>query len=491
MPFVRKLVQEFDSDVKFGEPSVYPLKFVFAGDVLDAVVKAVTDPGAKADGANTGAPGAQTGQRGRSGGGTGGLDGGQGAFGDRSGGDRFSGGNGGGVSLSSSLQTPERSTVPDTVIVGNTKIIADPRANSIIVLGNQEVKTKIFRTLSLLDRRQPQLTLHAVIGELTLNRNEEFGVDYILRNGGRTAGGAITTPGTPGTPTTPGDGTGTGTAAGRNISFEGNSPQLNLNNLLNQRNITRVVAAGASGLNGFITAGNSLTAVVNALESTDRFRVTSRPKVSTSNNKKAIISSGQEIAVPANIQSGFNNGNNIVTNSSIQYKNVLLKLEINPLINSDREVTLDIVVNVDEVSGATTIDNNRIPTISTRALQTHVSVPNEGTLVIGGLIRQSQSRGSAGVPFLSRIPVLGTLFKNTTKDQSRTELVILIRPEVTIGPEEAMAVREREQEFLNMESDIEASLMPQGVRKRVPAAPILRESSVTIREEQMLPLLKK
>jgi general secretion pathway protein D len=118
-------------------------------------------------------------------------------------------------------------------------------------------------------------------------------------------------------------------------------------------------------------------------------------------------------------------------------------------------------------------------------------VPNEGTLIIGGLIRQSQSRGSSGVPFISRIPLLGNLFKNTTKDQSRTELVILIRPEVTVGPEEAVQTRERAHEFLNMESDIEAALMPQGMRRRVPAGPVMRESTVTIREERELPVFKK
>jgi type II secretory pathway component GspD/PulD (secretin) len=170
---------------------------------------------------------------------------------------------------------------------------------------------------------------------------------------------------------------------------------------------------------------------------------------------------------------------------------VALQLEVIPLINSDKEVTLDIVQKVDEVSGSTTIDNNRIPTISTRVLQTTVSVPNEATLVLGGLIRQSQSNNNAGVPFLSRIPVLGYLFKNTTKDKSRTELVVLIRPVVTTGPAESVNIRERSQEFLNMEPDVEAGLVPPGMRKRIPAERLLRAPKVEVRETTELTISPK
>jgi hypothetical protein len=194
-----------------------------------------------------------------------------------------------------------------------------------------------------------------------------------------------------------------------------------------------------------------------------------------SNNKKATIASGQEIAVPANIQSGFNSGNNIVTNSSIQYKTVALQLEVIPLINSDREVTLDIVQKVDEVSGSTTIDNNEIPTSRRACCRPPFLCRTRRHWSSAVLIRQSDTRAARGVPFLSRIPVLGYLFKNTTKNKERTELVVLIRPVVTTGPAEAVAVRERGQEFLNMESDVEAGLIPpacaRGFLRKVSCAP--------------------
>ncbi len=115
----------------------------------------------------------------------------------------------------------------------------------------------------------------------------------------------------------------------------------------------QVAVAGAGGLSGFIAAGNSLNVVVNALKSTNRFHVVARPNVFTSNNKKAIIASGQEIAVPTQTLTSINNSTNISDNasvsSSIQFKHVALQLEVVPLINSEREVTLEILQKIDEL----------------------------------------------------------------------------------------------------------------------------------------------
>jgi type II secretory pathway component GspD/PulD (secretin) len=256
--------------------------------------------------------------------------------------------------------------------------------------------------------------------------------------------------------------------------------------LLNQSKILQIATAGGSGLTGFFTVGNSLTAIVTALENTGRFHVINRPSVFTRNNKKAIIASGQEIAVPVNIQSSINNdGTNagIVSNSSIQYKNVTLQLEVVPLINSEKEVSLDILQSNNEVAGSTRIDNNDIPTIATRYVRTSVTVPNEATLVLGGLIKTSQSRARSGIPVLSSIPVLGYLFSNTTKEKTRNELVILIRPVVTWAPPDAVQLREREMEYMNIQPDLEATIYPEAKKKKAPADQMLKKPAVPLREK--------
>ncbi len=159
---------EFDSDIQFGEPVKRPLKYVDASDVLDVIVKAITEPGDKSDGERQAAPAHHPQQ------------------------EHHQPTNntnkrrlehrriGGGISITEGLETPEKDITPKAVILGSTKIIADPRENTIIVLGNDEVKQKIFTLLDQLDVRAPQVMLNTVIGEFTLNNDSNFGVDYLL-----------------------------------------------------------------------------------------------------------------------------------------------------------------------------------------------------------------------------------------------------------------------------------------------------------------------
>ncbi len=493
--FVRMLIEEFDRDVPFGEPSEYPLKFVTASDVLDPVIQAIKDPGAKDDGAGAaggqGAAGTRQGtntNRGGANANTGGANGS--SFGGGSSGNSAGG-------FSEELQTSEVNTQPRAVTVGNTRIIADTRSNKIIVLGNKEVKNKIFKLLARLDQRAPQVMIHAVIGQLELTNNESFGVDYILHKGGSFAPSSSITGGTT---TTPGTGTTATTSAGNIVTFGSTgAPTLNFNSLINQRMITQIAAAGTGGLSGFIAAGNSLDVVVNALQATNRFHVVARPNVFTSNNKKAIIASGQEIAVPTQSLSSLNNStginqDNASVSTSVQFKRVALQLEVVPLINSEREVTLEILQKIDELvpGGDRRVGGNDIPTIANRFLKSTVSVPNESTLVLGGLIRTQETKGATGIPYLSKIPLFGALFRSTTTSKTRSELVILIRPVVSMGPEETVQTREREQEYMNIEPDLESTIIPQGIRRRAPSQPAFREPpAVSLREKTLAPSFRK
>src|SRR5205085_11255790 len=142
-------------------------------------------------------------------------------------------------------------------------------------------------------------------------------------------------------------------------------------------------------------------------------KVISRPMVFTSNNKKAIIASGQEIPVPVSTlssfipQQGATPATNFGTQSSIQFKKVALQLEVVPLINSEKEVTLDILQKLDSIADSTLIDGNSIPNIATRYIKTTVSAPNCSTIILGGLITDNDRRNVTGIPLLSKIPVLG------------------------------------------------------------------------------------
>ena len=479
LKFFRKLIDQLDADTIFGEPVVRPLKFVSAGDIIAAMKQAISDPGGKEDGGAGGAAGARTGQgnRGNTGNNQNLLD--NNRFGNNSGG--FGGGGGGGTGgFSESLNAEERDVVPEAFTVGNTRIIADKRANAIIVIGNKDVQQKVFAFLDKIDVRSPQVTIHAVIGTLSLTDNEQFGVDYILRKGGDhgLVSGSTTT----------------GGATTGNLVIDPaalTSPRgLSLATLLNQSKITQIASGGAVGLGGFFTAGNALDVIVQALNTTGRFHVTSNPSVFTSNNKKAVISSGTEIAVPTNITSsavGVNANNGLSTNSSVQFKTVATQLEVLPLINSDSEVQLEIVQKIDELSGESdTISGNAIPRIATRVLKTNVNVPNGATIVLGGLRIARNTTSKSGIPYLSKIPVLGSLFRSTRNSKTRDELVILLRPTVSQTPRGVIDQRERQLEGFHLESDLEAALDPEGIRKHVPADETFRRAEPVLREDDAL-----
>ena len=453
LAFVRKLVHEFDSNIRFGEPVKRPLKYISASDVLDVIVKAITEPGAKPEeGAAT-----TTGNARPNASQTNGSN-------ISLGGSSSSASGGSDTNISEGLSTQPVDTTPKAVTIGSTKIIADPRENTVIVLGNAEVRQKIFRLLDELDVRAPQVMLNTVIGELTLNNDLDLGIDAL---------GLITSPNGTSSSTTTGTGTtGTGTTTSTTLTDAAATAATAF--------ATHGVSLTASnGLSQFGIATRTLNATVQALESTGRFRVTNRPMIFTSNNKKAIIVSGSEIAVPTQTLSNITNGTTInnstaAVQSSVEFKKVALQLEVVPLINSDREVSLDILQKLDSLSGTSTnVGGNSIPTIQTRYLRSNISVPNRATIVLGGLITRTASNSNAGVPVFGRIPVLGYLFKKNSRKMDRSELIILIRPVVMATPGETAENTKVERQRLLVEPDVEATL----------AAPVPTPNAVRFRYE--------
>src|SRR5207244_6753992 len=112
-------------------------------------------------------------------------------------------GGGSTLNISEELSTQPVNTTPQAVTVGNSKLIADQRANSIIVLGNREVVVKVEKVLDQMDVQAPQVALSTVIGQLTLTNNEEFGADYFAKYGKRFVGTSNNLSGLPNAPGIP------------------------------------------------------------------------------------------------------------------------------------------------------------------------------------------------------------------------------------------------------------------------------------------------
>jgi type II secretion system protein D len=432
MPFIRRLIREFDANVEFGKPVTRYLRYISAGEVLPVLVQALTEPGVEAGAATTGGaapgqtpPGLQPPPRG-------------GGAGLPSPGGGYSGSSSGGstLNISEELTTQPVDTAPQAVTVGNAKLIADQRANTIIILGNREVVVKVQKILDQMDVKAPQVALSTVIGQLTLNNDEEFGADYFAKYHNRFVG-----------------------TSRNNQAFGNNAPRIPLRNSSdggagimdpsNLINFSRIIRNVGAGTNIYVAAGDAFAAIVHLLEATGRFKVMSRPTVFTSNNKKAIIASGREVPVPVNTLSNVNTGgivnNTAAVQSSIEYKKVVLQLEVVPLINSEKEVSLDILQKLDSLvpGGDVDIGGNQVPTIDTKYIRTNVSAPNGSTIILGGLIEDQKEKSYTGMPYLSRIPIIGAAFRSTRSSKLRRELIILMCPQVTLTKLDAYRLRQK------------------------------------------------
>jgi general secretion pathway protein D len=434
MPFIRQLVQEFDANVEFAKPVTRYLQYVSAGDVLPVLVQALTEPGTEGAGAvpGGGLPGASPQpQRGASP-----------SYGGRGGGADLTGTTGtsstaGGstLNISEELSTQPVNTTPQAVTIGNSKLIADQRANSIIVLGNREVVVKVEKILDQMDVKAPQVALSTVIGQLTLSNNEEFGVDYFAKYNKRFVGTSrnnqvfnSTNP------------------VGIPIPNASASPAANILDPSNLINFSQIIQNVGNGTNIYVAAGNAFAAIVHLLESTNKFKILSRPTVFTSNNKKAIIASGQEVPVPTSTLTNATNVTSVASiQSSIEYKKVVLQLEVVPLINSEKEVSLDILQKIDSLvpNGNVNISGNSVPTIDTKYLRTNVSAGNGATIILGGLIQEQKQKQYSGIPYISRIPLIGAAFRGTAVSKQRQELIILMCPQVTLTKLESYKMRQR------------------------------------------------
>ncbi|MGV3663698.1 MAG: secretin N-terminal domain-containing protein [Prosthecobacter sp.] len=299
----------------------------------------------------------------------------------------------------SGLDAPEEVGAPESMVVGKTLLIADPQSNSLVVSGSPEHVSRIDQLLREMDVRPQQVYISAIIGQLNLGRDFNFGFDFlkllddfsVRRN--TPAGGAAAAAGT--------------------IEFPANLSNFSFNQL-----------------NFYGTIG-SLSNYIKLVDGNKDFKVLATPSVYARNGAKSVIQSGQRIAVPAQILSngGFAAG---VANTSVsvEYRDVLLKLEVVPLINSDDEVTLKVAQINDNIVGTQTISGNTVPTIGTQELVTEVTVKNGRAIVLGGLITERVNNTERGGIFLRRIPIIKHLFSAQSKEASREELLIFIQPHI-------------------------------------------------------------
>ena len=296
--------------------------------------------------------------------------------------------------------------IPGTVtnVSSEVRVIADKDNNALLVLATPTDYEIIESALVKLDVIPRQVLVEVTIAEVTLSDDLKFGVDWFLT--GRSVGEASVTSGAlnlGGLPTTP---------AG--------------------------AVPGFSGLQLINSLGGDVRAVLNALGKDGRLQVLATPQLMVLDNQKAQIKIGDRISVQTQQQTVSGTTNGLI--NSFQYIETGILLSVTPRINSGGQVTLEVSQEV-SVPGAASVAGAN-PDISQRTATTTVVVGSGESIVLGGLIREDNTRSTSGIPLLSKIPILGAAFGTQSIVKRRTETILLIRPVVITNVRQAAEATE-------------------------------------------------
>lgn len=164
---------------------------------------------------------------------------------------------------------------------------------------------------------------------------------------------------------------------------------------------------------------------LTALETDNRGRVVSSPRVLTANQVEAVIEQGTEIPYQQASSSGA---------TAVSFKKAVLALKVKPQITPDGRVQLFVDVNKDSVGDAV----GGVPSINTKHVKTEVMVDNGGTVVLGGIYEETERNDIDRIPLLGELPVIGALFRTTTRTAERKELLVFLTPRIA---SEALTLR--------------------------------------------------
>jgi len=203
---------------------------------------------------------------------------------------------------------------------------------------------------------------------------------------------------------------GAGTASGLAVNLPAKSP------------------SGSFGL-AILGANYALDLELSAAQTEGTGEVISSPRVITANQQEAVIRQGQEIGYVTYQNSGTGAAGS--GTATVAFKDAVLELKVTPTITADNRVYLAINVKKDALAGYVTVPGSgQVPTIDTREINTSVLVDNGQTVVLGGIYEVNKSNTITKVPGLGDIPGLGVLFRNTTRTDTKAELLIFVTPRI-------------------------------------------------------------
>lgn len=315
-------------------------------------------------------------------------------------------GGGGLFDNSASGQSGGRSGPGGAGVLDGVRITADSVNNTLLIYASQEQYRTIEQTIKEVDQPQLQVAIDATIAEVTLTDDLQYGVQSYIMS--RDLGLK------PDTGSSGYSGASAVIAAAADVALQRAIP----------------------GFNFLVGSASTPRAVLNALHSITDVKVLSNPSVVVIDNQIATLQVGDEIPIQTGSATVLT-GSNTIANTT-DYRSTGIILRVVPRINANGNVRLDVEQEISNPVAASTSSgssststNTLTPTVSTRKVRSSVAVASGQTVLLAGLISDSQTKSRAGIPGLDQIPVIGeAVFGQTDKQVKRTELIIFIRPQI-------------------------------------------------------------
>ncbi|CAN5582474.1 type IV pilus secretin PilQ family protein [soil metagenome] len=283
----------------------------------------------------------------------------------------------------------------------------DGRSNSLIITDVRQNIDAIKQLVAILDQPEPQVEIEARIVVATRSFSRDIGVQLsalVLGARGSGAGGSTL-------PRAPVDG---------RLPIPGSLPSGGINN-----NLASQIANTAIGLTTGVFGTAQINMLITAGEQKGQAKVIATPRVTALNNRSAIIESKTQIPITT-IQPGGGGGGEFAV-ATVEYIDVPLKLEITPQITDVGTIVLEVLA---ENSSTATIIAGAAPAINTQRMQSQITVPDGGTTVVGGILFDDERESQDRTQGLSRIPILGNLFKRKGVERNTSEILFFITPRI-------------------------------------------------------------
>jgi len=287
-------------------------------------------------------------------------------------------------------------------LLEGVRITADVVANTLLVYASTENYQLVERTIVQLDRPQLQVAIDATVAEVTLNDNLTYGVQFFLQSKDSGVRGTVSN-----IPTSP-----------------PGAPSVNAANL-----VGAALNRAFPGFNFLIGSESTPNVVLDALHAVTTTKVLSNPSLVVIDNQVATLMVGSDVPISTGSANVLSASNTIV--NTIDYRSVGIILRVVPRISPNGNVRLDIEQEISQVQpGSNTTGVGGNPTFSQRKVKSSIAVASGQTVLLAGLIQEQQNLTRGGIPILDQIPKLGDAFSHQNKDNTRTELIVFIRPQI-------------------------------------------------------------